>query len=339
MRQPQRCVVIGASAGGVEAMRRVVPMIPEDFPAPILLVIHVSPDAPTLLPQVLSRHARIRVKLAENGEPARPGVLAIAPTDLHLLVEPGGRLRVVRGPRENRHRPAVDPLFRSAAAVYGPGAIGVVLTGSLDDGTAGIIAIKECGGVAVIQDPADAPFPSMPASALAQVEADRVVTLDNLVETLLELLRAPVPERHAPASTRERVEMEKKIAAFDAEAFQQDERPGIPSPFSCPDCGGVLWEIPEGERLVRYRCRVGHALSPETMLVAQGDKLEEALWTALKTLEESARLARRLAQSQAAHGWMRERFEERERDARERAEVIRRVLLTGREEPPVDAPE
>lgn len=323
-------MVVGASAGGVEAMRRIVPAIPAGFPAPILLVVHLSPGAPTLLPDVLARHAAIEVKLAEHGEVARAGVLYVAPSDLHLLVERGGRLRTVRGPRENRHRPAVDPLFRSAAMAYGPGAIGVVLSGSLDDGTAGLVAIKERGGLAVVQEPSDALFAGMPASALAHVEADRRVTVATFAETLMELVRTPVP-RSAHAADAGRIEMEKKIAAFDAETLQDDERPGKPSAFSCPDCGGVLWEIGEHPTLVRYRCRVGHALSPETLSVAQDDKLEEALWTALKTLEESARLAKRLAETQHEKGqeWMRARFEERERDARERAEVIRRALIAG----------
>ncbi|HWS70976.1 MAG TPA: chemotaxis protein CheB, partial [Thermoanaerobaculia bacterium] len=302
-------------------------------PAPILLVVHVSPDAPSLLPQVLGRHAAIAVKAAENGEIARPGVLYVAPSDLHLLIERGGRLRTVRGPRENRHRPAVDPLFRSAAMAFGPRAIAVVLSGSLDDGTAGLVAIKQRGGIALVQEPSDALFPSMPASAIAHVEVDRLVTIATLGETLEKIVNAPFPEA-VPTGDGGRIEMEKKIAAFESETLQVDDRPGNPSAFSCPDCGGVLWEIEEHPTLVRYRCRVGHALSPETMLTAQDDKLEEALWTALKTLEESARLSKRLAETQRkeGHDWMQERFEAKERDARERAEVIRRVLLTGRSE-------
>src|SRR5207253_9545151 len=248
VQQTKRCVVIGASAGGVEAMRRLVPTIPADFPAPILLVVHVSPDAPTLLPQVLARHAEIEVKLAENGELARAGVLYVAPSDLHLLIEPGGWLRVVRGPRENRHRPAVDPLFRSAATAFGAGAIAVVLSGSLDDGTAGLMAIKQRGGTALVQEPSDALFPSMPSSALAHVDVDRRVTIASLGETLTDLVNMPVAMPVAEAAgigDGGRIEMEKKIAAFDGETFQQDDRPGTPSAFSCPDCGGVLWEIEE----------------------------------------------------------------------------------------------
>jgi two-component system chemotaxis response regulator CheB len=329
VQEPQRCVVIGASAGGIEAMRQLVPAIPAGFPAPILLVIHISPDTPTLLPQILARYASIEVKAAEEGEVARAGVLYVAPSDRHLLVEAGGTLRTVRGPRENRHRPAVDPLFRSAALAYGPGAIGVILSGSLDDGTAGLAAIKQRGGIALVQDPADALFPSMPASAAAHVPVDRQVTLATLGAALTELVAAPLPTLPVAGDTG-RMEMETKIAAFDARTLQQDDRPGAPSPFSCPDCGGVLWEIEE-PTFVRYRCRTGHALSPETMLAAQDDKLEEALWTALKTLEESARLSKRLAEEQRreGHDWMRKRFEEKERDARNRAEVIRQVLVSG----------
>jgi two-component system chemotaxis response regulator CheB len=335
VQEPQRCVVIGASAGGVEAMRQLVPALPAGFPAPIFLVIHISPDTPTLLPQILGRHAAIEVKLAEDGEVARAGVLYVAASDRHLLVTAGGKVRTLRGPRENRHRPAVDPLFRSAALAYGPGAIGVVLTGGLDDGTAGLAAIKQRGGIALVQDPADALFPSMPTNALAHVAVDRQITIASLSGILTELIAAPVPDV-AVTDDAGRMEMENKIAAFEPKAFQEDDRPGTPSPFSCPDCGGVLWEIDE-PNLVRFRCRVGHAMSPDTMLAAQNDKLEEALWMALKTLEESARLSKRLAegQSRQGHDWMRERFEEKERDARRRADVIREVLVTGRSDVPM----
>jgi two-component system chemotaxis response regulator CheB len=322
----QKLVVIGASAGGIEALTAVVKSLPAGFAAPIVIVVHISADSPSLLPQILGRRTILRSKPAEDGERLTAGTIYVAPPDRHVLVERDGTIRTVRGPRENRHRPAIDPLFRSAALAAGAGCIGVVLSGALDDGTAGLVAIKQCGGTAIVQEPEEALYPSMPRSAIEHAAVDHVMSAGDIGEQLVRSLE----EDRRPANTdRGQMAMEKRIAEFSAETLQDDERPGKPSPFSCPDCGGVLWELDERD-LVRYRCRVGHAFSPETMLAAQSDVLEEAMWTALKTLEETARLAHRLGANETARGheWMATRFREREDDARQRAEVIRRFLVT-----------
>jgi two-component system chemotaxis response regulator CheB len=251
----------------------------------------------------------------------------VAQPDRHLLIDSDRTLHLPRGPRENRHRPAIDPLFRTAALAYGSGAIGVILSGSLDDGTAGLIAIKRVGGMAVVQSPQDALYPGMPKSAIENVEdLDFVVPLAEIPDALARCLKTP-RLGPVPTDSLELMTMEKKIAEMDEGVVQADDRPGRPSAFSCPDCGGVLWEIADGE-YVRFRCRVGHAYSPESMLGAQAEMLEEALWSALKTLEESAALSKRLAttERERGHKWMMKRFEEREVEARERAEVIRKVL-------------
>jgi two-component system chemotaxis response regulator CheB len=322
----ERIVVVGASAGGVEALGELVEGLPADFPAPVVIVLHIPAEYPSLLPRILARRTRLTVLSAEDGMHIEPGHVYIAPPDRHVLIENEGTLRTPRGPRENSHRPAVDPLFRSAALAYGQNAIGVVLTGTRDDGTSGLNAIKQCGGMAIVQDPADAAYPSMPQSALDHVRVDHSIPLRDLPS----LLSQVVKEKRKPALVgRERgqIAQEKGIAEMSSESLQNDDRPGQPSPFSCPDCGGVLWEIEESD-LVRYRCRVGHAFSPESMAGALDESLEEALWTALKTLEESARLSKRLADNEAAHGqaWLVQRFRDRELEARNRAEVIRRFL-------------
>ena len=325
-----KIVVIGASAGGVDALMDVARNLPRDLRAPILVVLHIPADSPSLLAQILERQGNVPAKTAEDGEKLRNGTIYVAPPDFHLLVHKKGIVRLARGPRENRHRPAVDPLFRSAALAYGSGAIGVILTGSLDDGTAGLLAIKNCGGYTIVQDPKDAVYPGMPQSAIENVDIDRCAPLAAIVHEIVNAVDRRIREvpklRHAEM---ESMEMEKKIADMDAATLQDDDRPGQPSAFSCPDCGGVLWEIQDGE-YVRFRCRVGHAFSPETMLGAQSEVLEEALWSAMKTLEESARLSRRLADNERArgHDWIVKRFEEREKDARDRAEVIRRFLMS-----------
>jgi two-component system, chemotaxis family, protein-glutamate methylesterase/glutaminase len=324
--EEQRIVVIGASAGGVDALRRLVRDLPADFPAPVCVVLHIPPDSPSLLAQILNREGTIPAKTAEHGERYQPRMMYVAPPDRHLLVARDGTLHLSRGPRENRSRPAVDPLFRSAAVAAGPAVIAVVLTGSLDDGTAGLFAVKKRRGIAVVQDPADAMYPSMPQSALTHVEVDHLAPIAGMGQLLSRLVYEPIPDFTPPADRD--MDLEARMADLEQDALATDDRPGEPSPYSCPDCGGVLWEIQE-EQYVRYRCRVGHAFSPEAMLSAQDDVLEEALWSAMKTLEESARLSHRLAatERQRGHDWLVERFEEKEREARARVEVIRRYLL------------
>jgi two-component system chemotaxis response regulator CheB len=329
-----KIVVVGASAGGIETLKEIVRGLSSDFPAPILLVLHIPPDSPGLLPKILAYAKTVRTKSAEDGERAQNGVLYVAPPDRHLVVEADGTLRTPRGPRENRHRPSVDPLFRSAALAYGPHAIGVILSGTLDDGTAGLLAIHRRGGITIVQQPEDAIYPGMPESAIANVKVDHILPASEIAGQLALSVRE---ERIAPRlGDTKQMELEKRISEMDSDALNGDERPGHPSAYSCPDCGGVLWEIDEGE-FVRYRCRVGHAYSPETMLAAQTDVLEEALWTAMKTLEENARLAKRLAAAERERNqsWMAERFERRESEARDRADVIRRFLAAGDSTVPV----
>ena len=328
----ERIVVIGASAGGVEALMKLAGALPRDFAAPVVVVLHIGAEVPSVLPQILERSGSLPAREASDGERLRPGTIYTAVPDHHVFIDEDKRLRLVKGPRENRHRPAIDPLFRSAALAFRSRCIGVILTGTLDDGTAGMLAVKKGGGVALVQDPADAMYPMMPQSVLDYVKVDYVLPLADIAAKLVECIQMPCATTERTANL-EMLEMEKKIVALDPKTLQVDERPGTPSAYSCPDCGGVLWEIEDGDDYVRYRCRVGHAFSPETMLDAQSDVLEEALWTAMKTLEERARLSARLAagERKRGHDWLVKRFEERERDARQRAEVIRRFLVA--EEP------
>jgi two-component system chemotaxis response regulator CheB len=324
-----KIVVVGASAGGIEALKELVHGLPSDFAAPILVVLHVPPDSPSLLPDILQRAGNLRAKTAEERERAENGVLYVAPPDRHLIVEADGTLRIPRGPRENRSRPAVDPLFRSAALAYGPHAIGVILSGTLDDGTAGLLAIHRRGGISIVQDPDDATYPGMPRSAIAHVAVGHVLPIARIAAQLVRSVNEVRPAATVNAGEVTRMKMETKMSKMDSQAMRGDDRPGHPSAFSCPDCGGVLWQIDDGE-FERFRCRVGHAYSPDTMLAAQSDVLEEALWTAMKTLEESARLAKRLAavERERNHEWMAARFEQKENESRDRADIIRRFLAS-----------
>jgi two-component system chemotaxis response regulator CheB len=235
-------VVVGASAGGLEALRTLVAGLPRNFPAPICVVLHTSPQSPGILDEILQRSGPLPAAQAREFDRLRPGHIYVAPPDHHLLVEPG-KLRIARGPKENRFRPAIDPLFRSAAQVFGPGAIGVILTGNLDDGAAGLWAIKRLGGVTVVQDPDDALFPAMPRSAIAHAHGvDYTVGLSQIPPLLTELTAKPVAER-APAAVPEEVEIEVKIASEHNALDSGLERIAVPSPFSCPECHGVLLEL------------------------------------------------------------------------------------------------
>jgi len=317
-------VVVGASAGGVEALADLAASLPGDLPAAVFVVLHLPATGTSALPEILGRHGPLPAGHVRDGEPIQPGQIYVAPPDHHVLLRTG-HVHLSRGPRENGHRPAVDPLFRSAAREYATRVVGVVLSGALDDGTAGLLAIKSRGGIAVVQDPADALYPGMPGNALQQVEVDHVLPAAAMGELLARLIAdsAEAPADPAPTGMRVEVEME----GFSMEAFEGDH-PGRPSGFSCPDCHGVLWQIKDGG-LQRYRCRVGHAWSPESLLTRQSEALEAALWVALRSLEERAALARRLAEParRRGHRITASRFEEQAAEAQQAARLVRDLLL------------
>ncbi|HJT56605.1 MAG TPA: chemotaxis protein CheB [Ktedonobacteraceae bacterium] len=319
-------IVVGASAGGVEALSGLISMLPSNLPAAVFVVLHIPAQSPSLLPDILSRQGAMPAKHPENGEKIRKGHIYIAPPDQHMLVEQG-HIHLSRGPKENRHRPAIDVLFRSAALSYGTRVIGVILTGSLDDGTAGMLAIKRRGGMTIVQDPKEALYPSMPQSALTHVQIDYCLPLTEIGHRLPSLATEPAqPEEMYPVSQEMRDEV--KIAEMDMSEMNSSNHPGVPSAFTCPECGGTLWEIHDGE-LVRFRCRVGHSFSLESMLAGQNEALEQALWVALETLEETASFTRRMMQDANSRNqhWLAKRFEERVQKAEKNAHILRDVLL------------
>jgi two-component system chemotaxis response regulator CheB len=320
-------VVVGASAGGVEATSRFVHGLPADIEAAVLVVVHTSPSAPSALPGILSRAGEIEARHPADGEALRNGVVYVAPPDHHLLVLEG-MVRLSRGPRENGHRPAIDPLFRSAARWFGNGAIGVVLSGVLDDGSAGIRVLKEAGGTAVVQDPADAQYAPMPANAIAATTVDHVVPVADAGALVAKLVaELGHHDLHGGAGMSAPVDRELTLTHVEQDDPEVGEGLAPASHFSCPDCHGVLNAITEGGS-ERYRCRVGHAWSSESLLAAQTEGLETALWMALRALEERASLARRLAkraQGNAqphSHG----RFAQQADDAQNGADAIRDLL-------------
>ena len=331
-------IVIGASAGGVEALRDVVRGLPRGFPATLFIVCHFPPGGKSVLPSLLSRAGPLLAAHAVDGEPFYPGQIYVAPPDRHLVLEPGGRTRLTRGPRENHHRPAVDPLFRSAAKHYGDRVIGVVLTGSLYDGAAGLMAIRGAGGLAVVQDANDAAVAAMPLNATQIAGADRVVPLAELAPLLVDLVRGlTTPEgRGAAVDPMERMP---DVVRMDMDEQIHNARVGDVSVYTCPECGGALWQVDQ-KGLTQFRCHVGHAYNGEALLAEQSEALEAALWTAVRTFREKSVLSRQLAEQERAKGatGLAARFEEQAAQAEEYASLIRKHVLDGHVGRPPEPP-
>jgi two-component system chemotaxis response regulator CheB len=321
----KRVVVVGSSAGGIEALRELASGLPVDFPAPVCIVLHTSPEAPGVVDSILSRSGPVPATNARDRQRLEPGRIYVAPPDSHLLIEPG-RVRVTKGPRENRFRPAIDPLFRSAAQVFGPAAIGVILTGNLGDGTAGLWAIKQLGGTTVVQDPADALFPSMPQNAMNHVRIDYVLPLSEIPALLVRLTAEEMPAV-AAAPVPESVEVEVKIAKEAPPLDAGLEGISEPSTFACPECHGVLMKLKEGGP-IRFRCHTGHAYSIDSLVLAISAAIEESLWIAIRALEEGDMLLRTVVEHVRGHtGNAAETLLIRAAEVRRQSEAIRKIVM------------
>lgn len=317
-------IVIGGSGGGLEALRTLVRDLPPDLPAAVFVVLHMG--ASSHLAQILTRSGPLPTVPAVSGERFEPGKIYVAVPGCHLLLH-DGHILLRRGPRENLSRPAIDPLFRSAAASFGGRVIGVVLSGALADGTAGLRAIKRCGGLAVAQDPADALVSSMPRSALRHVDVDHVCRIDDMARLLAKLARQPAgPTPDIPLDIR----VEAAIAAQELVDMRADDMLGTPSRFSCPECHGALWEIEDGSML-RYRCHVGHAFAADAVLASQGDEIDRLLGTLLRSHQERAALAHRMAKHERAkeRQTLAENLERRARDYEHDVEIMKKLLRSG----------
>ncbi|MCP2323059.1 two-component system chemotaxis response regulator CheB [Hamadaea flava] len=315
-------VVVGASAGGVEALRALVAGLPGDLPAAVLIVLHVPRSAPSALASILARACSLPVRPAVDGEMLRHGRVYVAVVDRHLLIL-DNRIRLSRGPSENGHRPAIDPLFRSAARSFGPRVVGVVLSGTRDDGASGLAVVSQLGGITVVQDPADAAYPAMPRAAMNACEVDHVLPIGKIGPLLGEVVRQPAPP-FVPGQD----------PLLDAEVDVSSSVPdgaselGSPATYGCPACGGALYEV-SGEPIPRYRCRVGHAWSPESLLEEQSAALESALWMALRSLSEKSALSRQMAgalEERMSSRFAVGRFETMAQDADQAAELIKGLI-------------
>ena len=291
-------IVIGTSAGGLAALQELVRELPRDLPAAILIVHHTAPLTPSILPSVLAQGSELEVELAADESEIHNGRIYIAPPDRHLRIV-DGHLRLSQGPKENLNRPSVDTLFRSAALAFGSRVAAVVLTGTLDDGTAGLWAVKQLGGVTVIQDPNEAEYPDMPQSAGKYAQIDYCLPLTEIGPLLVRLANEPVSDKCNSAAVAP-LELENAIAGGDVEACRSIEKLGKLTAFTCPNCRGSLWEIREGSFL-RFRCAAGHGYTAECLIAARRQRIEDLLHEAIRATEENPTLCRYLSEHAREH--------------------------------------
>jgi len=322
--QTRDVVVIGSSMGGIEALKILVAQFPLDLPASVSVVQHVADGSPAVLAEILESRGPLPASTAEDGMIMERGRIYVAPANRHLLVTPGC-IRVVFGPRENRSRPAIDPLFRTAAVHFRSRVIGVVLTGLLDDGASGLQAIVRCGGTAVVQSPEDAAYPDMPKRALEYVEAARVSAIAKMGSLIERLCREAAPESPPVPNV---LRLEARLTERASEHEDWTQLPGRAVGLTCPECAGALREIDAGEGEPRYRCRVGHAFSVRDLNLSKKSQVEDGLWLAIQTLEERAATLSNLSEVDQKRGRERnaEAFEARARESRAHAARLREIL-------------
>lgn len=328
-----KIVLIGGSAGALRALKVILPMLPQDFPAAILIVTHIGSQK-SIVPDILGRCSAMPVRHATDGEPIIPGRVLVAPPDEHLTVvvkDGKAYVRLLHGPKENHCRPAIDPLFRSAASTFMENAIGVVLSGYLDDGTVGLQAIKACGGLAIVQDPIEAEALDMPASALEHVNVDRVLRVSEIGPALVELAAASMKpgspgQRDPVSSTPHWIDIENRITGMDSD-MDDLEQLGKPSSLTCPECAGALWEIGR-KGPIRYRCHTGHAFTAKVLETLQRGAVEDAIWGAIRALHEQERLFSKLCEMerQSGHGERTAEYEAKATQARTHSQTLREVI-------------
>jgi len=331
MKKQIRVIVIGASAGGVEALNTLFQRLQPSENTAFFIVVHIPSHFKSNLPKILSRHSPIPVEHADDRQPIRPGQAYVAPPNRHMVLQ-DGRIWLEFGPKEISSRPAIDPLFRTAAQAYGDQVIGVVLSGNLHDGTHGLQAIKQAGGITIAQDPEEALYPSMPSSAIATQAVDYILPvaeiaelLNNLMSQDLSLGEKPMSEELPDYSPDETALIRDEIKNYE-HGLAKNQR----SVISCPDCGGVLWEL-DDDNMLRFRCHVGHVYDPETLLGSKDETVEAAFWSAVRALVEKASLSNRLALRAESRGQqaLKDFYLERAREAEREADLIRKTWFRG----------
>jgi two-component system chemotaxis response regulator CheB len=315
-------MVIGGSAGALQTLLQIVGGLPADLPASVLVVLHGSPAGAVLLPELVARASKLMVRGVETVAALTRGCIFLAAPDRHLLLGPN-TVVAGKGPRENGFRPAIDPLFRTAALRHGPRVVGLILSGMLDDGSLGLALVKGRGGIAIVQDPAEALYPDMPTSALTHVAIDHLARADDIPALLVRLsAQAPAEPPMPPLDDGPDV-AEKGSDGLNSELLRTP-----PSPFTCPECGGVLWDKSQAG-IERYVCHTGHSFTPAALVNDQQPSVEEAMWSALRTLQEGIALRRRMAERAVERGAAAQSrtYLQEAQEYERQADAIRELLL------------
>jgi len=306
---PRFVVAIGASAGGLNYVIELIAQLNGDIDAAIFIVLHIAQtNYLNLVLERLQNNTSLNCKIAINNDLIQRGALYLAPPDYHLIVKQG-KIILGEGSHENRWRPSIDVLMRSAAVAYDNHSIGIILSGLMTDGISGMIAIKKCGGTCIVQHPDEAEYPDMPISVLENMDVDYIVPLNQMGPLIIEKLKNGNSEHHQiPVETR----IEADIAERVASEIENVSEIGIKSNYSCPDCGGGLWEV-IGENIIRYRCHTGHVFTRDELLIKQNEALENTLWIALRMLEERSNLLKKMYREELGKGLMRNAGNKKER--------------------------
>jgi len=325
--EKQHIIVIGASSGGFGALKTIAKKLPADFAPPIMVVWHMSPDVRSVLPDALNKISPVSAAHARNMEDLVPNRIYVAPPDRHMILD-DDKIRVTRGPKENRFRPAIDPLFRSAAYAYGNRVIGVILSGGLDDGTAGLWTIKHYGGITIVQDPSDAEVPSMPENALREVKIDHSLPVAEIGALLIRLAEQPV-SKNSVVVNDEQTRKEIEIAGEHDTVQKNFLGFGKLTPYTCPECQGVLSRL-QNENIIRYRCHTGHAFSADSLLTAIGEKIEDSMYNAIRGIHESIILLNHLGDhyAEANNPKLAALYFKKAQEAAQHAETIRQAALS-----------
>lgn len=329
----EQVIVIGTSAGGMAALKGLLSQLQSNFPIPILAVQHISADAAgNALLNSLKKVTALKCLHATTGRKLLPGHIYLTPSDHHMMIDSKKKILITKGAHENRSRPAINPLFRSAAVAFGPGVIGILLTGYLDDGTDGLQVIKECGGVSIVQDPQDADYPDMPRNAINQVAVDYIVPITEMGSLIYQLISRKISKSFRVPKN---ILIESTIAERVTSDIESVNSLGNQVPFNCPACGGVLWKIAGGSG-ARYRCHTGHAYIAATLLADQTMKIEETMWTALRMFEERKNLLISIAEDKK--GATAKSAQERADLSQVHIDRIRNILLSDSKGTSADIP-
>ncbi len=319
-------IVIGASQGGIQALSTLVSSFPSNLPATIFIVLHSSPDYKSHLDEVLSTKGALPVIQPQNGEKIKTGTIYVAPSNRHLVVK-YDHVNLPFGPHENRSRPSIDVLFRSAAAYHTSRVIAVLLTGYLDDGVSGLSAVKRCGGKIIVQDPNDAEVPDLPKNAIRSMEIDHILPLKEIAAQLIDIVHQPFGD---PVAVPEEIMADIKVSEHTVPGLERMNKLGTITPYTCPDCGGTLWDA-KNEPAGRLVCHTGHSFTIDSFLKGQAEVIEDSLWAAIRFFDERIKILENLAEKdhEKLHLQSTQNYRKKIKELKYHMQILRDFVVSG----------